>query len=65
MNNIKLCYLISLTVKEKLDMRLIDIMTVSMDTNINKNNTRNIYNINLQEPLYGLKQSICKWYNCF
>ncbi|KAM1603471.1 hypothetical protein ACFX13_031052 [Malus domestica] len=79
MDAITFRYLISLVVSEKLDMRLMDVITAylygELDTNIymkvpeglklpeTTNKPRGMLSIKLRRSLYGLKQSGRMWYN--
>ncbi|KAM1848657.1 hypothetical protein ACFX14_012762 [Malus domestica] len=79
MDTITFRYLISLVISEKLDMRLMDVITAylygELDTDIYMkvpeglklpeatNKPRGMYSIKLRRSLYGLKQSGRMWYN--
>ncbi|KAF3627411.1 putative vicilin-like antimicrobial peptides 2-2-like [Capsicum annuum] len=76
MDGITLCYLISFTVHERIEMHLMDMVTTylyrSLDNEIYMKipkgykmheASREMYSIKLQRSLYGLKQSRCIWYN--
>ena len=77
MDTITFRYLTSLVVSEKLDMRLIDVVTAylygDLDTDIYMKileglalleaKPRSTYSIKLRRALYGLKQSGRMWYN--
>jgi len=78
MSGIIFQYLISLAAQKGLSIHLMDIVTAyfygSLDSDIymkvpegldipNKNNSRNMYCVKLQKPLYGLKKSGRMWYN--
>ena len=79
MDAITFRYLISLVVSEKLDMRLMDVVTAylygELDTDIYMKvpeglklpeattKPRNMYSIKLRRSLYGLKQSGRMWFN--
>lgn len=70
-------FLIGLTVAERLEMSLMDVVTAylygSLDSDIymripegfklHEAKSRNLYSIRLQRSLYGLKQSGRMWYN--
>ena len=72
-------YLISMVVQEKLDMRLMDVVTAYLYGSLEKeiymripdefeipetyNGSREMYSIKLNKSLYGLKQSGRMWYN--
>ena len=77
MDMITFCFLISLVIFEKLEMRLMDIVTAylygSLDSDIYMKipegfklldacTPRNLFSIKLQRSLYGLKQSGRMWY---
>ena len=77
MDMITFHFLISLVLFEKLEMRLMDIVTAylygSLDSNIYMKiheefkmpdacTPHNLFSIKLQRSLYGLKQSGCMWY---
>jgi len=78
MGGITFRYLISLAVQNRLSTQLMDVVTTylygSLDSDIymkvpdgipipNQNANRNMYCVNLQKSLYGLKQSRRMWYN--
>ncbi|KAM1720017.1 hypothetical protein ACFX13_022017 [Malus domestica] len=79
MDTIMFRYLISLVISEKLDMRLMDVITAylygELDTDIYMkvpeglklpeatNKPRGMFSIKLRRSLYGLKQSGRMWYN--
>ena len=71
-------YLISLAVKKRLSMQLMDVVTAylygSLDSDLymkvpdgisipNQGTNRNMYCVKLKRSLYGLKQSGRMWYN--